>query len=231
VTRGDGSATPHPPWDAQRTSGNTDDLSGKLLRIHPEPDGTYTVPAGNLFPPGTDKTRPEIYAMGLRNPFRIGLDPETGHVMVADYGPDAASASATRGPENTVEWNLVDKPGNYGWPYCIGNKPYVDFDFATRTSGSAFDCAAPVNDSPNNTGLTTLPPAIPATVWYHYQTDPQNFPELNGGAPMGARSTGTTPTCGRSSSGHSTGTARRSSVSGTPTRSSHSSSTRPPTGS
>ena len=37
-------------FDAQRTSGNTNDLRGKVLRIHPEADGTYTVPAGNLFP-------------------------------------------------------------------------------------------------------------------------------------------------------------------------------------
>ncbi|MFE7710197.1 ThuA domain-containing protein [Streptomyces sp. NPDC057486] len=172
-------------WDAQRTAGNTNDLSGKLLRIHPEADGTYTVPSGNLFAPGSAKTRPEIYGMGFRNPFRIGLDPKTGHPLVADYGPDAGSASPTRGPENTVEWNLVTQPGNYGWPYCTGpNRPYVEYDFATKKSGSAFNCAAPVNKSPNNTGLTDLPPAIPATVWYHYNTDQQNFPELNGGAPM-----------------------------------------------
>ncbi|MFD4975499.1 ThuA domain-containing protein [Streptomyces sp. NPDC058424] len=172
-------------WDAQRTSGNTNSLSGKLLRIHPETDGTYSVPAGNLFAPGTAKTKPEIYSMGFRNPFRIGLDPKTGNPMVADYGPDAGSPSATRGPENTVEWNLITKPGNYGWPYCTGpNNPYIEYDFATKKSGSAFNCAAPVNKSPNNTGLTNLPPAIPATVWYHYNTDPNQFPELQGGAPM-----------------------------------------------
>ncbi|MFI6597715.1 ThuA domain-containing protein [Nonomuraea sp. NPDC050536] len=173
-------------WDAQRTAGNTNDLSGKLLRIHPEADGTYTVPAGNLFPAGTQKTKPEIYGMGFRNPFRIGLDPKTGYPMVADYGPDAGSASTTRGPQNTVEWNLVTKPGNFGWPYCIGNNAaYIDYNFATKTSGSAFNCGAPVNNSPNNTGLTDLPAATPATIWYHYTTDAQNFPELNGGAPMG----------------------------------------------
>ncbi|WP_405141246.1 ThuA domain-containing protein [Sphaerisporangium sp. NBC_01403] len=172
-------------WDAQRSAGNTNDLSGKLLRIHPEADGTYTVPAGNLFAPGTAKTKPEIYGMGFRNPFRIGLDPKTGYVMVADYGPDASAANANRGPENTVEWNLVTKPGNFGWPYCIGNNsPYIQYDFATKKSGSAFNCAAPVNNSPNNTGLTNLPPVTPATIWYHYNTDQQNFPELNGGAPM-----------------------------------------------
>jgi cytochrome c len=49
------------PRDAQKSSGNTNDLRGKIIRIHPEPDGTYTIPEGNLFPKGTDKTRPEIY--------------------------------------------------------------------------------------------------------------------------------------------------------------------------
>jgi cytochrome c len=172
-------------WDAQKSAANTNDLRGKVLRIHPEADGSYTVPAGNLFPPGTARTRPEIYAMGYRNPFRIGIDPATHKLLVANYGPDAGAASPTRGPENTVEWDILNQPGFYGWPYCVGaNRPYLDFDFATGTSGAAFDCAHPVNNSPNNTGLTELPPAIPATVYYHYAGDPA-FPELGGGgAPM-----------------------------------------------
>ncbi|TYC21298.1 DUF1349 domain-containing protein [Micromonospora sp. MP36] len=172
-------------WDAQGTSGNTNDLRGKILRIRPQADGTYTIPAGNLFAPGTDKTKPEIYAMGFRNPFRIDVDRATGRVLVADYGPDAGSANPNRGPENTVEWNVLKQAGNYGWPYCIGNnKPYRDYDFATGVSGPAFDCAAPVNNSPNNTGLTNLPAATAADVYYHYAGDPA-FPEIGGGgAPM-----------------------------------------------
>ncbi|WP_203989827.1 ThuA domain-containing protein [Sphaerisporangium rufum] len=172
-------------WDAQRSAANSDDLRGKILRIHPEADGTYTIPEGNLFPPGTPKTRPEIYGMGFRNPFRIGIDPKTHKLLVADYGPDAATANPARGPENTVEWNILNAPGFYGWPYCVGNnKPYVDYDFATATSGQPFDCAAPKNTSPNNTGITDLPKVIPATVYYHYAPDPA-FPELGGGgAPM-----------------------------------------------
>ncbi|MEV4541816.1 ThuA domain-containing protein [Micromonospora echinaurantiaca] len=173
-------------YDAQRTSGNTNDLRGKVLRIHPEDDGTYTVPSGNLFPPGTAKTRPEIYAMGFRNPFRIGTDPATDTLYVADYGPDASAANPDRGPEGTVEWNIVGTPGNYGWPYCTGaNYAYNDYTFPSGPSGPKFDCAAPVNDSPNNTGLTNLPPAIPATVDYDYSGNPR-FPEIGGGgAPMG----------------------------------------------
>ncbi|GAA3009211.1 ThuA domain-containing protein [Streptosporangium longisporum] len=175
-------------FDAQRSSANTNDLRGKILRIHPEPDGTYTVPAGNLFAPGTAKTRPEIYAMGFRNPFRFSVDKNTGWISVGDYGPDAGSANANRGPEGTVEWNLIKQPGNYGWPYCVGNNiPFNDFNFATNTSGAKFNCSAPVNNSPNNTGLTTLPPAQPANVWYNYHVSAQ-FPEIKccgGAAAMG----------------------------------------------
>ncbi|RKR86272.1 glucose/arabinose dehydrogenase [Micromonospora pisi] len=172
-------------FDAQRSSGNTNDLRGKVIRIRPEANGTYTVPAGNLFAPGTAQTRPEIYAMGFRNPFRIGVDPETNALYVADYGPDAGQANADRGPGNTVEWNIVGQAGNYGWPYCVGrNVAYRDYTFPNGPSGPAFNCAAPVNNSPNNTGLTNLPPVVPATVDYDYDANPL-FPELGGGgAPM-----------------------------------------------
>ncbi|MCG5214833.1 ThuA domain-containing protein [Streptosporangium soli] len=175
-------------FDAQKTSANTNDLRGKILRIHPESNGTYTVPAGNLFAPGTAQTRPEIYAMGFRNPFRFAVDSETGWISMADYGPDAGGPNANRGPEGTVEWNLIKTPGNYGWPYCVGNNtPYNDYNFATSTSGAKFNCAAPVNNSPNNTGLTNLPAVKAATVWYTYHLTPE-WPEMGstgGAAPMG----------------------------------------------
>jgi cytochrome c len=173
-------------WDAQATSGNTNDLRGKILRIKPQSDGTYTVPSGNLFAPGTAQTRAEIYAMGMRNPFRITVDPLTNALLVADYGPDATAANPNRGPEGTVEFNRITTAGNYGWPYCVGNNiPFNDFDFATSTSGAKFNCAAPVNNSPNNTGLTNLPAARSALVWYAYSASAQ-FPEVGtgGGGPM-----------------------------------------------
>ena len=171
-------------YDAQRTSGNTNDLRGKIIRIRPAADGTYTVPAGNLFAPGTANTRPEIYAMGFRNPFRIGLDRQTNTLLVADYGPDAQAANPNRGPEGTVEWNIV-RPGNYGWPYCMGaNQAFNDWTFPSGPSGAKFNCAAPVNNSPNNTGLPNLPAAVGATVDYDFSGNPL-FPEIGGGgAPM-----------------------------------------------
>lgn len=175
-------------FDAQGTSANTNDLRGKLLRITPEPDGTYSVPEGNMFPEAedsADKTRPEIYAMGFRNPFRFSVEPD-GTVFLADYGPDAGSPNPNRGPAGYVEWQVIDAPGNYGWPYCHANDlAYNDFDFATNTSGPQFDCANPVNDSPNNTGLTELPASVSPEVYYSYGASAE-FPQLGsgGGAPM-----------------------------------------------
>ena len=166
--------TRNPSYDAQRTAGNTNDLRGKILRIHPEPDGSYTVPAGNLFGPNgkypeadPTKVRSEIYAMGFRNPFRFSIDPVTGWLYVGEYGPDASSESETRGPDGLVEVEQIREPGNYGWPYCSGpNLAYNDYDFATGQSGPKFSCDAPVNESPRNTGLRELPPAQHPWIWY-----------------------------------------------------------------
>ncbi|MEV8087547.1 PQQ-dependent sugar dehydrogenase [Streptomyces nigra] len=177
-------ASRNPAYDAQRSAGNTNDLRGKILRIKVNADGSYAIPSGNLFAPGTAKTRPEIYAMGFRNPFRMSVDRATGTVYVGDYGPDSGTASPSRGPAGQVEFNRVTRAGNYGWPYCTGkNDAYVDFDFATNTSGARFDCAAPRNTSPRNTGLTDLPPAQPA--WIPY--DGGSVPEFGNGSesPMG----------------------------------------------
>ncbi|NEY31282.1 carbohydrate-binding protein [Streptomyces sp. PRKS01-65] len=172
-------ANRNPAFDAQRTSGNTNDLRGKILRIKVEADGSYSIPEGNLFPPGTDRTRPEIYAMGFRNPFRFNVDKETGILYVGDYGPDAGAADPDRGPAGQVEFARVTGPGNFGWPYCTGdNDAYIDYDFATGASGEPFDCAAPKNDSPHNTGLTDLPPAQAA--WIPY--DGPSVPEFGDGS-------------------------------------------------
>jgi glucose/arabinose dehydrogenase len=110
----------NPQFDAQRSSGNTNDLRGKLLRIKPTDDGGYTVPPGNLFAPGTANTRPEIYAMGFRNPFRMSVDRATATVYVGDYGPDAGGTDPNRGPGGQVEFDRITDPGNYGWPCCTG---------------------------------------------------------------------------------------------------------------
>ncbi|QQQ73978.1 PQQ-dependent sugar dehydrogenase [Saccharothrix sp. 6-C] len=160
----------NPVYDAQRSAGNTNDLRGKVLRIKVNANGSYSIPAGNLFPVGTANTRPEIYAMGLRNPFRFNVDKQTGAIYLGEYGPDAGTSSSTRGPAGLVEFNRITSAGNFGWPYCVGSnttaEAYVDFTFPSGPSGSRFNCAAPVNNSPRNTGLGTLPAARSAWIKY-----------------------------------------------------------------
>ncbi|MFD0969192.1 PQQ-dependent sugar dehydrogenase [Plantactinospora endophytica] len=179
----------NPQFDAQRSSGNTNDLRGKVLRIKPQADGTYTVPSGNMFAPGTAGTRPEIYAMGFRNPFRMSVDKATGIVYLGDYGPDAGVGDANRGPGGQVEFNRITGPGNYGWPYCTGtnttSETYNEYTFPSGPSQAKYNCAGgPTNNSFRNTGLTTLPAAKPSWIKYGDAGSP---PEFGGGSesPMG----------------------------------------------
>lgn len=167
--------------DSQRTAANSNDPRGKILRIHPEADGTYSIPRGNLFAPGTARTLPEIYIMGCRNPFRFSVDPQSGWLFWGDVGPDALALSAERGPAGFDEFNLAKRAGNFGWPYfAADNKPYRRYHFGTKETGDAFDPVHPVNDSANNTGLRELPPAQSAFIWYPPGPSAR-FPELGSG--------------------------------------------------
>jgi cytochrome c len=151
--------------NSQRTSGNSNDLRGKVIRIKPTPNGSYEIPDGNLFPKGTPKTRPEIFAMGCRNPWRIGVDKETGTVYWGDVGPDAKDDSP-RGPRGYCEINQASTAGYYGWPYFVAdNKPYFAYDFEKNEIGKAFDPANPENNSRLNTGLKKLP-ASRKPLWF-----------------------------------------------------------------
>lgn len=169
-------------YDARRSAGNTNDLRGKILRVKINPDGSYTIPDGNLFPKGNDKARPEIYVMGDRNPYRISVDKQTGYLYWGEVGPDANNDSLdTRGPRGYDEVNQARKAGNFGWPYFIGNNyPYHQYDYKTGTTGPLFDVAKPINNSPNNTGLEQLPPAQAAFIWYPYAASP-DFPSVGTG--------------------------------------------------
>lgn len=168
-------------WDAQKSSANTNDLRGKILRIKPEADGTYSIPKGNLFPPGTPKTRPEIYVMGCRNPYRISIDQEKGYLYWGDVGPDAGKNDSLRGPKGHDEINQARHAGFWGWPFTRGNnKAYYDYDFETKKSGKQFNPQALINDSPYNTGKKELPPAQPSFIWYGYDKS-EEFPWVGTG--------------------------------------------------
>ncbi|MFZ9661649.1 MAG: ThuA domain-containing protein, partial [Chitinophagaceae bacterium] len=169
-------------FDARRSSGNTNDLRGKILRIKMNEDGSYDIPEGNLFPKGTEKTKPEIFVMGNRNPYRISVDRKTKFLYWGEVGPDANDDSlATRGSRGYDELNQARKAGYFGWPLFVGkNYPYRRYDFDTGVPGEAFDPLHPINDSKNNTGLRELPAVSPPFIWYPYAVSP-DFPELGTG--------------------------------------------------
>jgi cytochrome c len=163
-----------------RSAANTMDLRGKICRIHPEDNGTYSIPSGNLFP-NNKNARPEIYVMGLRNPYRIFVDKTTDVLYWGEVGPDAR-ADSTQGPLGFDEFNIAPKAGNYGWPMFSGNnQAYVHVDFNSKKVGDKFDAAHPVNDSRLNTGIRDLPPAQPAAIWYPYKSSDE-FPEMGEGS-------------------------------------------------
>ncbi|MBB5868390.1 glucose/arabinose dehydrogenase [Allocatelliglobosispora scoriae] len=180
----------NPQFDAQRSSANSNDLRGKVLRITPTAAGGYTIPSGNMFAPGTAKTRPEIYAMGFRNPFRMSVDKPTGNVYLGDYGPDSGATDPNRGPNGQVEFDRITAPGFYGWPYCTGTntttETYNEYTFPSGPSQAKYNCTGgATNNSFRNTGITTLPAAKAS--WIRYGGDAGTPPEFGGGSesPMG----------------------------------------------
>jgi hypothetical protein len=196
-------------WDARKTSANTADLRGKVLRIKPtlapiasdSPPGmgsTYTIPEGNLFPVGMEKTRPEIFAMGFRQPFTLHTDAKNvGIIGVGEYCHDGSSDRAQRSPAGTCEWNLLDGASNQGWPFCVGDQSLANtmwrWNYANQTpTGQQYDCSldqipsdinyAPEGQTPNPAtfqGLDMIPKPVPATIWKKYtNTGNQGLPSL-----------------------------------------------------
>jgi cytochrome c len=166
-------------WDAQRSAANSRDLRGKVLRIHPLPEGGYAIPEGNLFPDGADGA-PEIYCLGLRNPFRLSVDDATGMLYVADVGPNVLPELGVT-PAGYEELHATTTAANLGWPYFVGpNEPLPLYDFDAMREIARQRPESPRNDSPNNTGRRELPPAQPALVWYD-NLPSERFPSAGSG--------------------------------------------------
>jgi glucose/arabinose dehydrogenase/type 1 glutamine amidotransferase len=170
--------------DARRTAGNTNNLNGKIIRIHPESDGTYTIPQGNLFKPGTPKARPEIYVMGVRNIARIAWDKQNDWLTAGWVGPDAGAPDQTWGPAKYETATIIQNAGNQGWPYCMGNKqPYRDRSNVDATQPAGwYDCDHLKNESPRNDGLVDIPSARDNMIWYSPQGGGPVFPKRTDGS-------------------------------------------------
>lgn len=118
IPTGDGGGSGDPGGNAQ----NPDALLGKVLRIDVSGDDfptdaerDYRIPAGNAFPGGVGGA-PEIFARGLRNPFRASFDPQTGDLFLADVGQGAI--------EEINRMRLTDSGANYGWNRREGTQAY-----------------------------------------------------------------------------------------------------------
>ena len=108
ISSGDGGPPGRKVGDQAQDLGS---LLGKILRIDVDAeDRPYRVPLDNPFV-GQEGARPEIWAYGLRNPFRMGFDRGSGRLFLGDVGDSAVE-----------EVNLVVKGGNYGWPRLEGSR-------------------------------------------------------------------------------------------------------------
>ncbi|MCL6566628.1 MAG: PQQ-dependent sugar dehydrogenase [Acidobacteriia bacterium] len=109
IALGDGGGAGDPLGNGQRL----DTLLGKLLRIdvnRQDPGRNYAIPPDNPFA-GQGNARGEIWAYGLRNPWRFSFDRATGRLFLADVGQDRFE-----------EINLIARGGNYGWNVMEGRQ-------------------------------------------------------------------------------------------------------------
>jgi len=138
---GDGGSGGDPDENAQ----NLGRMLGKLIRIEPKPGGGYTVPASNPFS-GRAGARPEIYAYGLRNPYRFSFDRRRGSLTIGDVGQDeieeidfVPGRSGGRAPRGGY---------NFGWDTFEGRSRYE--------SGSAPGHVRPVLQHTHGEGFCSI---------------------------------------------------------------------------
>ncbi|HEX4589604.1 MAG TPA: PQQ-dependent sugar dehydrogenase, partial [Gemmataceae bacterium] len=155
ISTGD-ATSPNPP-DKFKVGQDVTSLLSKILRIdvdHADGDGPYSVPKDNPFV-DLKGARPEVWAFGFRNPWRMSFDRKTGQLWVGDVGWEL--------------WEMVhrvERGGNYGWSIVEGRQP-VNTDM-------------PVGPTPIRAPIFDLPHTMSASVTGGYIYRGKKFPELLG---------------------------------------------------
>ncbi len=160
--------------------------------------------AANSQPVLDGKAKPEIFSMGVRSTYTIHVDKKTDAITTAWIGPDMSAENPVWGPAKTENATMMNSSGNWGWPFCqAGNRwsyraktgsqtgggvaapfgtPGTVGGGADGESGGYFDCRGEVlNDSPYNTGLTTIPAPKPVNIWYGPQGGCYGYPKNQNG--------------------------------------------------
>ncbi len=121
IGTGDGGGSGDPYDNGQRLAGDPardgqNPLLGKLLRVDPRSAAPYAIPAGNPF---SSPNRPEIWAYGLRNPWRFSFDRATGDLVIGDVGQNAWEeidlAPAAAGGARGANFGWDDWEGTHGF--------------------------------------------------------------------------------------------------------------------
>jgi uncharacterized repeat protein (TIGR03806 family) len=163
ITTGDGTSDS----DTNLTGQGLDHLLAKLLRIdvdHPSGDRPYGVPQDNPFV-GQANVRPETWAYGFRNPWRMSVDAMTGDIWVGNNGQDLWEQAY-----------LVRRGANYGWSVYEGSHPF----YANRKQGPT-EVSPPTFEHPHSESRSLTG----GVVYYG-----SKYPELRGGYVYGDHSTG-----------------------------------------
>ncbi|MCW2922632.1 MAG: glucose/sorbosone dehydrogenase-like protein, partial [Thermoleophilia bacterium] len=159
LSTGDGGGGGDPAGNSQRL----DRLAGKLLRIAPKVGGGYAIPRSNPFV-GRRGARAEIYALGLRNPFRYSIDAPTGDIWIGDVGQDT---------REEIDRLPGGRPAgaNFGWRRMEGTHVYspgTHLTAGTRYVPPFLDYGRPNGECSVTGGVVYRGPVRALRGWYLY---------------------------------------------------------------
>jgi glucose/arabinose dehydrogenase len=138
VTLGDGGGG----GDSDKNAQNLLSMLGKILRIDPRPlgDATYMIPPTNPFA-GHEGVEPSIWDLGLRNPWRISFDRQTGDMWIGDVGQSEREEIDIEPAGSGGGWN-------YGWNTLEGTEPYL--------GDPPKDAVPPIYEYPHGAGVCAV---------------------------------------------------------------------------